>query len=211
MAVQAYPSDDAESHAHSPRRKHSRIDANLPTPSTENLHSAITNRTIRRGYRKSSYQSGGGRSTSGSTSTGTLETIHDSDTYFEWQNGMGMGMADVHRFGEQGFLPEMSQNGRQSANVDMQACHNMEPRLDQRPDLKNSRYEDDGDSFEHLGLSTEAPNIGPTYRQDAQGLFPPRLPHDDTFSVDLANSLAHSLLNQPMPISFNGVLDIKFC
>ncbi|KAL7793052.1 hypothetical protein V8C37DRAFT_409743 [Trichoderma ceciliae] len=201
MAVQAYPSDDTESHAHSPRRKHSRINENLPTSSTENLRSSISNRSIRRGHRKSSYQSASSRSTSGGTSTGTLETIDDSDAYFEWLNGMGLGITDMYRFGEQDLFPTMTQNGKKSADIGLQgyipSSHSMGPYLGQRFGLQNFRNEDERDHFG--SLPAEASNMEARYSQDMQGLFLPQLPQENWFSIDPTNSLAHSLLNQPMP------------
>ncbi|KAM0258600.1 hypothetical protein ACHAQJ_003771 [Trichoderma viride] len=224
MAVQAYPSDDTESHAHSPRRKHSRTSANMPTSSTENVHRIITNRSLRNEQRKFNTQSGSSRSTSGSTSTGTMETINDSDAYFEWLNGMGLGMTDMYRFDEQETFPAMAQNGRRSAKIDMQdhisVGHGMAPYLSQRFSLQTFRDEDESDHFGCLKMPTEPLNIETSYGQDTQGmdgkkrdmiplsndsdygrtgLFLPRIPQDNLFSIDLTNTLAHSLLNQPMP------------
>ncbi|KAL7946150.1 hypothetical protein V8C42DRAFT_322610 [Trichoderma barbatum] len=203
MAVQAYPSDDTDSHAHSPRRKYSRINANLPSSSTENLHSIITNRPLRLGHRKPSYQSGSSRSTSGSTSTGTLESISDSNAYFEWLNGMGIGMADMYRFGEQELFPPTGQNGRKLTNADMQPYMSMDnglgPSLDQKDGLQHFRHEDERDHFGYLKPPAEVSDVETNYCQDAQGLFLPRFAEDNLFPIDVPNSLAHSLLNQPTP------------
>lgn len=224
MAVQAYPSDDTESHAHSPRRKYSRINANLAPSSTENLHSIITNRPMRRGHKKSIYQSDSSRSTSGSTSTGTLETINDSNAYFEWLNGMGIGMPDTYRFGEQELFPPTGQGGRKPTNVDMPPYmpmgSSMGPYLDQRFGLQNFQHEDGRDHFGYLKPPTEVSDTEAGYCEDTQGmggekavirplssdanlgnsgLFLPRFAQDNLLSIDLPNSLAHSLLNQPMP------------
>ncbi|KAL7911858.1 hypothetical protein GGI35DRAFT_300849 [Trichoderma velutinum] len=202
-AVQAYPSDDTDSHAHSPRRKYSRITADLPSSTNENLHSAMTNRSTRPGHRKSSYQGGSSRSTSGSTSTGTLESINDSNAYFEWLNGMGTGATDMYRFGEQLLFPPMGQKGRKPANVDLQPyipmSNGMGPYLDQTFELQNFRHEVDRDQFGYLKPPAEVSDAETSRYQDAQGLFLPRFAEDNVFSIDVSNSLAHSLLNQPTP------------
>ncbi|KAL7935497.1 hypothetical protein V8C35DRAFT_299625 [Trichoderma chlorosporum] len=202
MAVQAYPSDDTDSHAHSPRRKHSRINANVAFPSTENLQGVMNNRSVRLRHRKSSYQSGSSRSTSGSTSTGTLESINDSNAYFEWLNGMGSGMTDMYRFGEQQLFPPADQSGRRPANVDlepyMRAGSGMDPYLNQTFGPQKLRSKTDRDQFGYLEPSAGLSDAGTSHYQDAQGLFLPRLTEDDLFSIDMPNSLANSLLNQPM-------------
>ncbi|UKZ53971.1 hypothetical protein TrVGV298_007775 [Trichoderma virens] len=203
MAVQAYPSDDTDSHAHSPRRKYNRINANLPSSSTGNLQSIMANRPVRLGRRKSGYQSGSSRSTSGSTSTGTLESISDSNAYFEWLNGMGTGMTDIYRFGEQQLFPPMGQNGKKPTNVDLQPImpmgNGMGPYLDQTFGLQNFRHEADRDHFGYLKPPAEVSDVETSCCQEPQDLFLPRFAEDNVFSIDVPNSLAHSLLNQPTP------------
>ncbi|KAL6693921.1 hypothetical protein J3F84DRAFT_400412 [Trichoderma pleuroticola] len=203
MAVQAYPSDDTDSHAHSPRRKYSRITANPPSSSTESFHSAMANRSIRLGHRKSGYQSGSSRSTSGSTSTGTLESINDSSAYFEWLNGMGTGATDMYRFGEQQLFPPTGQKGRKPSNIDLQPympiSNGMGPYLDQPFGLQNFRHGADRDQFGYLNTPAEVSDIETSRYKDSQGLFLPRFAEDSAFSIDVSNSFAHSLLNQPTP------------
>ncbi|KAL6904218.1 hypothetical protein GGI43DRAFT_432827 [Trichoderma evansii] len=221
MTVPAYPSDDTESHAHSPRRKHSRTNAGLTKSSTENVHRIITNRPFRNGQRKSSMQSSNSRSTSGSTSTGTMETINDSDAYFEWLNGMGLGMPDMYRLGEQETFPEIGQKGRKPSNVNAQGyMPGKLSYLGQRFSLQELGDEEERDSFGYLKMPSEALNFETAYSKDLQGadgkkrakfafdndldyerigLFLPRLPQDNSLSIDFQNNLAHSLLNQPMP------------
>lgn len=221
MTVPSYPSDDAESHAHSPRRKHSRTNAGLTKSSTENVHRVITNRPLRHGQRKTSMQSGSSRSTSGSTSTGTMETINDSDAYFEWLNGMGLGMPDMYRLGEQETFSEIRQNGRKSSNVYAQGhMPGKSSYLGQRFGLQELGDEEESDSFGYLKIPSEALNFETSYSQDMQGtdgeerakfaldndldyerigLFLPRITQESPLSLDFQNTLAHSLLNQPMP------------
>lgn len=220
MTVPSYLSDDTESHAHSPRRKHSRTNAGLTKSSTENVHKIITNRSLRHGQRKTGTQSSS-RSTSGSTSTGTMETINDSDAYFEWLSGMGLGMPDMYRLGEHEFFPEIRQIGRKSSNVN--APSHMVGKasyLGQRFGLQELGDEEEGDSFGYLKIPSEALDFETSYSQDMQGtdgeervkfafdndldferigLFLPRIPQDNSLSMDFQNTLAHSLLNQPMP------------
>jgi hypothetical protein len=153
-----------------------------------------------------------------------METINDPDAYFEWLNGMGLGLPDMYRFGEQDIFPAMAQNGRKSANVDMQdrmpIGHGMAPYSGQSFNLQNFRDEHESDQFGYLKMPTESLNIETSYGQDPQGidgekrvilplsnntdcgrigLFLPRLPQDNLFSIDFTKPLAHSLLNQPMP------------
>lgn len=220
MTVPAYPSEDTESHAHSPRRKHSRTNAGLTKSSTENVHRIITNRPLRNGQRKSSIQSGSSRSTSGSTSTGTMETINDSDAYFEWLNGMGLGMPDMYRLGEQETFQEIGQNGRKSYSVNAQGHVPGKSYLGQRFGLQELGGEEESDNFGYLKMPSEALNLDTAYSQNLQdtdgkkrakfafgndlgyehmGLFLPQLPQDSLLSIDFQNTLAHSLLNQPMP------------
>ncbi|PTB39371.1 hypothetical protein M441DRAFT_70505 [Trichoderma asperellum CBS 433.97] len=221
MMVPVYPSDDTESHAHSPRRKHSRTNAGLTKSSTENVHRIITNRPLRHGQRKSSIQSGSSRSTSGSTSTGTMETVNDSDAYFEWLNGMGLGMLDMYRLGQQEPFPEIGHNERELSNVHAQGhMPGKSSYLGQRFDLHELGDEEGSDNVGYLEMPSEALNFETAYSQDMQGtdgkkraeftfdndlgyerigLFLPRLPQDNSLSIDLQNTLAHSLLNQPMP------------
>ncbi|KAM0522452.1 hypothetical protein ACHAPE_002042 [Trichoderma viride] len=221
MTVPSYPSDDTESHAHSPRRKHSRNNAGLTKSSTENVHRIIANRPLRHGQRKSSTQSGSSRSTSGSTSTGTMETINDSDAYFEWLNSMGLGMPDIYRLGEQENFPGIRQMGRKSSNVNVQG-HMVDKTsyLGQRFGLQELGDEEERDSFGYLKIPSEALDFETSYSQDMQGtdgderaklafdndldyerigLFLPRIPQDNSLSIDFQNTLTHSLLNQPMP------------
>ncbi|KAL6816221.1 hypothetical protein V8C40DRAFT_282160 [Trichoderma camerunense] len=202
-AVQAYPSDDTDSHAHSPRRKYSRITSTLPSSSTESFHSAMANRSIRLGHRKSGYQGGSSRSTSGSTSTGTLESINDSNAYFEWLNGMGTGANDMYRFGEQQLFPPTSQKGRKPSNGDLQPYmpigNGMGPYLDQTFELQNFRHGVGRDQFGYLNPPAEDSDIETGPYKDSQGLFLPRFAEDNVFSIDVSNSFAHSLLNQPTP------------
>lgn len=185
----------------------------------------VANGPVQRGHRKSSYQSSSGRSASGSTSTGTLETITDSDAYFDWLNGVGIGMGDVCQFDEQELFLATSHNGRKPANVDMQAHtpgnHGIGPYLDQRFGMQNVRNGGGYGDLAYLKLAAEASNIEAMYGQDLQGmsvdkkvappsggdansvnlgLFLPRIPQDNLLSMDLPNSLSHSLLNQPMPV-----------
>lgn len=221
MTVPSYPSDDTESHAHSPRRKHSRNNAGLTKSSTENVHRIIANRPLRHGQRKSSTQSGSSRSTSGSTSTGTMETINDSDAYFEWLNSIGLGMPDIYRLGEQENFPEIRQMGGKSSNINVQG-HMVDKTsyLGQKFGLQELGDEEERESFGYLKIPSEALDFDPSYSQDMQGtdgderaklafdndpdyerigLFLPRIPQDNSLSIDFQNALTHSLLNQPMP------------
>lgn len=222
MTVPSYPSDDTESHAHSPRRKHSRTNAaGLTKSSTENVHKIIANRSLRHGQRKTSTQSGSSRSTSGSTSTGTMETINDSDAYFEWLNSMGLGMPDIYRLGEQEIFPEIRQIGRKSSNVNAQGhMVGKTSHLGQRFSLQELGDEEESESFGYLKIPSDALDFEASYGQDMQGrdgeerakfvfdndldferigLFLPRNSQENSLSIDFQNNLAHSLLNQPMP------------
>ncbi|EHK50475.1 hypothetical protein TRIATDRAFT_270238 [Trichoderma atroviride IMI 206040] len=221
MTVPSYPSDDTESHAHSPRRKHSRTNAGLTKSSTENVHKIITNRSLRLGQRKTSMQSGSSRSTSGSTSTGTMETVNDSDAYFDWLNGMGLGMPDMYRLREQENFPDIRQIGRKSSNVNAQGhMVGKTSYSGQRFGLQELGDEEESDSLGYLRIPSEALDFNTSYSQDMQGtdgeervkfafdndldfertgLFLPRIPQENSLSIDFQNTLAHSLLNQPMP------------
>lgn len=220
MVVPSYPSDDTDSHAHSPRRKHSRTNAGLTKSSSENVHKIITGRSLRHGQRKTSTQSGSSRSTSGSTSTGTMETINDSDAYFEWLNGMGLGLPDMYRLGEQEDFPEIRQIGRKSSNVSAQGhMLGKTSYLSQRLGLQELG-DKKSEGFGYLKIPSEAQDFETSYNQDMQGtdgeervkfafendldherigLFLPRDPQDHSLSIDFQNTLAQSLLNQPMP------------
>ncbi|PTB66888.1 hypothetical protein BBK36DRAFT_1168406 [Trichoderma citrinoviride] len=207
-AVQAYPSDDIDSHAHSPRRKYTRINANPVSSLTESLRGTMDNRNTRQSQGTSGYQSGSTRAASGSTSTGTLETINDSNAYFEWLNGMGTGVNDTHQLFEHDlFAP--GQNGRRlpSGGVPpyMSLGNSMGPYLDQSLGLQNFRNEDGRDQFDYIRSAAEVSDVEAVCGQETQDLFVPRLSQDNMFTMDTPTSLAHSLLNQPMPAHLLGV------
>ncbi|KAL6872955.1 hypothetical protein J3F83DRAFT_731554 [Trichoderma novae-zelandiae] len=204
MSVQAYPSDDTDSHAHSPRRKYSRVNANPPASLAENLHGTMNTGNIRPSQRTASFQSGNTRAASGSTSTGTLETINDSNAYFEWLNGMGTGMDDSYRLVEQElFAPGQNARRLPSGGLPpyMPLGNSMGPYLDQSFGLQNFRNEDGRDQFDYLRTTAEVSDVS---CQETQGLFLPRLTQDNMFTMDTPTSLAHSLLNQPMPAHLLG-------
>ncbi|KAL6886369.1 hypothetical protein HDV57DRAFT_388057 [Trichoderma longibrachiatum] len=202
-AVQAYPSDDTDSHAHSPRRKYTRISANPPLSSTSgNLQGTTNTRGVRTGQRMSDYQSGNTRAASGSTSTGTLETISDSNAYFEWLNGMGTGVNDSYQLVEHDlFAP--GQNGRRPPSG-VPPFIPLGNYLDQSLALHNFRNEGGRDQFEYLRPTAEVPDVEALCSQETQDLFLPRLSQDNMLTMDTPTSLAHSLLNQPMPTNLFG-------
>ncbi|KAL7809715.1 hypothetical protein V8C26DRAFT_263259 [Trichoderma gracile] len=199
-AVQAYPSDDTDSHAHSPRRKYTRTNANPPSSLTENL--AMNSRSVRPSQRTSTFQGGNARAASGSTSTGTLETINDSNVYFEWLNGMGTGPTDSYQLVEHDlFAP--GQHGRRlpSAGVPpfMPMGNSMGPYLDQNLGLQTFRNEVGRDHFDYFRSTAQVSDVEAVCSEETQDLFLPRLSQDNMFMMDTPTSLAHSLLNQPMP------------
>lgn len=134
----------------------------------------MANRSIRLGHRKSGYQGGSSRSTSGSTSTGTLESINDSNAYFEWLNGMGTGANDMYRFGEQQLFPPTSQKGRKPSNGDLQPympiSNGMGPYLDQTFELQNFRHGVGRDQFGYLNPPAEDSDIETGPYKDSQGM-----------------------------------------
>lgn len=172
-AVQAYPSDDTDSHAHSPRRKYTRVNANPPLSSTENLHSTVNSRSVRPSQSTSSYQSGNTRAASGSTSTGTLETINDSNVYFEWLNGMGTGMTDSFQLVEHDlFAPGQHGSRLPSGGVPpfMPLGNGMGPYLDQSLGLQSFRNEVGREQFECLRSTAQVSDVEADYCQETQGM-----------------------------------------
>lgn len=134
---------------------------------------------------------------------------------------MGLGVPDIFRLGEQENFPEIRQTGRKPSNVYAQGhMLGTASYLGQRLALQELGDEEESDSFGYLKVPDETLDFETSYGQGMQGtdgevrarfafdngldderigLFLPRIPQDNSLSSDFQNTLAHSLLNQPMP------------
>ncbi|UKZ66411.1 uncharacterized protein TrAtP1_007585 [Trichoderma atroviride] len=113
---------------------------------------------------------------------------------------MGLGMPDMYRLREQENFPDIRQIGRKSSNVNAQGhMVGKTSYSGQRFGLQELGDEEESDSLGYLRIPSEALDFNTSYSQDMQGLFLPRIPQENSLSIDFQNTLAHSLLNQPMP------------
>lgn len=100
-----------------------------------------------------------------------METINDSDAYFEWLNSMGLGMPDIYRLGEQEIFPEIRQIGRKSSNVNAQGpMVGKTSHLGQRFSLQELGDEEESESFGYLKIPSDALDFEASYGQDMQGM-----------------------------------------
>lgn len=90
MPVPSYPSDDSDSHAHSPRRRASA----LQSSSSGYSQSALPNPSTNAGRRRATQPASGTLSYANNASS---DPFGEASAYFEWLSGIGMGVADMNR------------------------------------------------------------------------------------------------------------------
>ncbi|KND90082.1 hypothetical protein TOPH_05293 [Tolypocladium ophioglossoides CBS 100239] len=188
MPVPSYPSDDADSHAHSPRRR----TGVLQSSSSGYSQGALPNPSTNAGTRRATHPV---CSTLAYANTASSGPFGEANNYFEWLSGIGMGVADVNR-GEGQVKVHRRLARRTSTDISMPDYVEIAEQPLYMPGL---RQDDDGHSSS-LKVPTNTPTTSGYGSCEQDGVTFSSLAHSASIPSDLANSLTNSLLNQPMPV-----------
>ncbi|KAH6995844.1 hypothetical protein BKA56DRAFT_666130 [Ilyonectria sp. MPI-CAGE-AT-0026] len=197
MPVPTYPSDDAKSHAHSPRRRPPGLEG-LPAanamPMIQGIMSEISANCGSRNPGPPAYP------LEEPHSLGGPSLFEDSNTYFEWLASVNMGMNDI----APPFIPTASKSRRSrktSTDISMPdytSTHGGQTSTsgDAPFTVASFQPEDDVNSGPKVPSNTPTEGRG-VY--ESEGVPFPIITHDGGIPTDLANSLTNSLLNQTTP------------
>ncbi|KAI9158061.1 hypothetical protein HJFPF1_06048 [Paramyrothecium foliicola] len=204
MPVPSLQSQDADAHAHSPRRRTGGLQAGSPVYSMPLLHSRQSS-TMSRESRRCSQQP---LSLSTASGASTSDPFAESNAYFEWLNGMGMGMDGGEIVGSTGpTAARYSRSKRKtSADINMQdyLSNGPTPMLTEQQFALSNLPTDDEGNIAHWKVPTNTPTTSGAGNCDADAIPFPLLPHNAYISPDLANTLTTSLLNHSMPVQLQN-------
>lgn len=227
MSVPSYPSDDADSHAHSPRRRSSGLQHMASAYPMPAIQGAMGNPATNSNARRATHPSCGILS---SLNNNQSDPFGDVNAYFEWLSSMGMGMADANTRDEAQQNPGLSRSARRTSTdismpdyVSLNSGGQAAVPPEQSVSLSSFRQDEDSQCGS-LKVPTNTPTTGGGHGScDQEGRYstpiisPPRLDqghcrltnltgasfsflnHTASIPSDLASSLTNSLLNQPMP------------
>ncbi|PHH93069.1 hypothetical protein CDD83_1354 [Cordyceps sp. RAO-2017] len=221
MPVPSYPSEDADSHAHSPRRQVNMVQANASNYSTLSSQGAMPQPVAAIAARRATHPA---CSTLPNGRVVSLDSFDDANAYFEWISGFGTAAVDANRVeGQAGHAQrEVQRSGTDVSMPDYtptESAEQLAASTERRTTDGGLRVEED-DCSGHLKVPTNTPTAcgqGVQERDGAAhdstsageatltwrlGMPLPILSHSSSLPADLASSLTNSLLNQPMPLHF---------
>ncbi|KAF7542266.1 hypothetical protein G7Z17_g11726 [Cylindrodendrum hubeiense] len=198
MPVPTYPSDDAKSHAHSPRRRPPGLQgvaAGNTAPMIQGIMSEISANCEPRNQALSSCPV---EEPAGFGGPGLFE---DSNTYFEWLGSMNTGMHDV----SPSFTATASKSRRSKTSTDISmpdytsSTHGGQMSISGDGPFAMASFQPEDDvNTGHMKVPSNTPTRGQGV-YESEGIPFPIITHDSGIPADLANSLTNSLLNQAMP------------
>ncbi|CAM1511990.1 Fc.00g095030.m01.CDS01 [Cosmosporella sp. VM-42] len=202
MPVPAYPSDDVESHAHSPRRRTSGIQdssAGYPGPAIQGIMSNTSTGSGTKRPKQTSQPNMGGASVYSNP-----DPFGDSNAYFDWLDNMGTGVDDIDMTG-QASTSALRKARKTDTDISMpdyvSSTQNgqMAFPLDGQFPLTNFQPEEES-YIGHMKVPTNTPTTRSQRLCESTGVPYPVISHNGSIPTDLANCLTNSLLNQPMPL-----------
>ncbi|POR34960.1 Uncharacterized protein TPAR_04843 [Tolypocladium paradoxum] len=188
MPVPSRPSDDADSHAHSPRRR----TGALQSSSSGYSQSALPNPSTSTGTRRVTHPV---CNTLAYANNASSDHFGDAHSYFEWLSGIGMGVTDMNR-GEGQVKVHRRLARRTSTDISMPDYVEIAEQPLYMPGL---RQDDDG-HFSNMKVPTNTPTTSGYGGCEQDGVTFSSLAQAASMPSDLGNSLTNSLLNQPMPV-----------
>ncbi|KAK5991775.1 hypothetical protein PT974_07809 [Cladobotryum mycophilum] len=197
MPVPAYPSHDADSHAHSPRKRNNRPTVDSVAHSTKNGRQGMLPNMSAINVAKRFDQRHRHSSTASSS---TSDSFGDANAYFEWLNGLGMTMGGISQCDGQDSNSSTQQSSEPGTNSSARNyvpfVHSFDTSMDMGPFTLAGFPPEDNSQFEQLKVPTNTPIAGGSIDYEAEGVSFPQLTHSSTpISLEMANSL----LNQPIP------------
>ncbi|OAQ87697.1 NADH dehydrogenase (ubiquinone)-like protein [Purpureocillium lilacinum] len=193
MPVPSYPSGDADSHAHSPRRRIGLPRGGVPAPSRR---ATVPQPLARVGAQNATSFPSLVERTDGDL----VDPLSNKNAYFEWLVANGQGVPPWDSEG----AAQRQNNRRVSTDISMP---DYTPRSvgDQSgqsvvPANFAAAREEDGSG--HLRVPTNTPTTSGLGSFENEAVPFPMLSNSSVIPADLASSLTNSLLNQPMPMHF---------
>ncbi|KAM4054298.1 NADH dehydrogenase (ubiquinone)-like protein [Hirsutella rhossiliensis] len=203
MPVPSYPSDDPDSHAHSPRRLTDAVQGNASGYPIPGIQGVMGKPSTSSGMRRVTHPAFGTLSQAKSI---VADPFGDANSYFEWLSGIGMGVNDANRVENQGN-PQQRMMRRASTDISMpdytplESGDQLAPSADRAPFMPSMRQEED-DTSGHMRVPTNTPTTSGQASHEQDGTPFAIVSHNSSIPSDLAHSLTNSLLNQPMPLHF---------
>lgn len=176
MPVPSYPSEDPDSHAHSPRRRTDAMPGNASGYPVPSLHGVMGKPLTSSGIRRVTHPAFGAASRAKVVAT---DPFGDANLYFEWLNGIGMGVNDAGRADNQGNPPQRMAR-RMSTDISMpdftplDSGDQLAPPAEGDSFIPCQRQEED-DASGHLRVPTNTPTASgrASHEQDGAGGPPP--------------------------------------
>lgn len=179
MPVPSLPSEDVDSHAHSPRRRTGGLSSSGPSAYHMTMMQGAMNNTTGRDARHHSQPAGGLLS----VGNNTADPFSDSNAYFEWLGGMGMGIGLGESAGISGQSAGSQQRPRRKTSTDVSmpdysssSSHNTQMPVitEQQFVVSNARQEDDS-VITPWKVPTNTPTTSAHINCETEGMFPQAL------------------------------------
>ena len=180
MPVPSLPSEDVDSHAHSPRRRTGGLSSSGPSAYHMTMMQGAMNNTTGRDARHHSQPAGGLLSVGNNNSP---DPFSDSNAYFEWLGGMGMGIGLGESAGISGQSAGSQQRPRRKTSTDVSmpdysssSSHNTQMPVitEQQFVVSNARHEDDS-VIAPWKVPTNTPTTSAHINCETEGVFPQAL------------------------------------
>ncbi|KAM5368504.1 hypothetical protein ACJZ2D_009481 [Fusarium nematophilum] len=198
MSVPSFPSNNAKSHAHSPRRRSSGLQGISPgrtMATTSSVAPSLSNRSAE-GYVQPSCIFPLPNTDEIPDCNVLVDKFADSDAYFEWLDNTGLGMDDQHQPTATLSIPSRDETG----TLDPSSLTSGLPMpISDDTQFTSFAFAKNEEAYSgHLKAPTNTPN--PVDQSCYESGVPfPIFPHNAVLPEDFARSLTASLLNQPPP------------
>ncbi|PHH72852.1 hypothetical protein CDD82_5777 [Ophiocordyceps australis] len=201
MAVPSNHADEADSHAHSPRRRPVSMQGNATSMGTPFTQDMAYRPGLAAGARHVSQPA------SGTVGFNLTDPFGDAAAYLDWLGSMDASLGATLRSSNQENTRHANPR-RQNTDISMpdyvpMTSGDQGAVASEHPNAGHGLGHEDETGTNQLKVPTNTPTTGGQGNLDAQdGMSYPAFSQPTPIPCDLATSLTNSLLNQPMPLHF---------